>query len=83
VTLPKSSAVATGAPTWESITQLRVATTSTAGGAGTVDFDSIRIEDTDTLNPDYVLVAREVLTTPYVKENGKIQDVEFTIDISI
>lgn len=79
----KSSAVATGSPNWASITELRVTTTSGAGGTSEVDLDGIRIEDVDTVNPEYVMVAREVIGTPYAKESGQFQAIEFTLDVNI
>lgn len=79
----KSAAVVTGSPTWGNITELRVMTTSTAGGNAIVDFEGIRIDDIDTINPDYVMVARELLPAPFVKEDGKIQEVEFSLDVSV
>jgi len=83
VEVPKSSAVATGSPKWENITEIRIITTAGAGGNALVDFDAIRIDDADTVNPDYIMVAREFLLTPFVKEEGKVQEVEFTLDVNI
>ena len=83
VEVSKSSAVATGSPDWGTITELRVTTNSGAGGASQVDFDGIRIEDTDTVNPDYVMVAREVLSSPYAQQDGRYQAVEFRLDVNI
>lgn len=83
VEVAKSAATVTGAPKWESITEIRVITTSTAGGASAVDFDGIRIEDSDTINPNYVMVAREMLATPFIKEEGKIQEIEFALDVNV
>ena len=79
----KSTAVATGAPNWNNITEIRVTTTSGAGGASNVTFDGIRVEDTDTINPEYVMVSRELLTTPYVKAAGRVQEIEFSINLSV
>jgi hypothetical protein len=83
ITRTKGSATVTGSPTWSDITEIRVVTTSGAGGASAVTFDGIRIEDTDTINPDYVLIARKVLATPFILEPGKIQSVEYALDITI
>lgn len=79
----KSTATVTGNPSWADINELRVTTISGAGGASSIDFDGIRVEDVDTINPDYVMVAREVLATPYVKENGKAQDIEFSLPVTV
>lgn len=83
ITMPKSTATVTGTPSWSTITEVRASTTSTAGGAASVAFDAIRIEDTDSIDLDYILVARKVLTTPVTKIEGQAQDIEFSLDISI
>lgn len=79
----KGNAVVTGAPNWANITGIEVRAVATAGGAATVDFDVIRIEDIDTVNPEYVMVAREVLTTQFIKTEGKTQEIEFSLAVSI
>jgi hypothetical protein len=83
MTAPMSAAVLTGAPSWSSINMIRLNATGSAGGGGTVDLDGLRLEDTDTPNPEYVMVSRELLSTPFVKEAGRSQAIEFAIDISI
>ena len=79
----KGSAIATGAPDWANITEIRVKTNSTAGGASQVDFDGLRIEDTDTVNSDYVMVSRELLPAAFLKKEGMTQDIEFTLNVTI
>lgn len=79
----KGSVAVTGTPTWDNITSVRVSTTATAGGAAQVDFDGLRIEDTDTNNPDYLLVARKVLAAPYTKVEGEEADMEFSIPVTL
>lgn len=81
--LAKSAAVATGSPDWGNITEVRVTTNATAGGTANIQYEGIRIDDADTFNQDYVLVAREVLSTPYVKKAGMVQEVEFNLDVII
>jgi hypothetical protein len=83
LSVAKSTAVATGTPTWANITEMRVSTTSGAGGASQVDYDGVRIEDTDTLNADYVLVSRELLASPYTKVDGMTQEIEFSLDVNV
>lgn len=78
----KSSATVTGVPSWETINAIHVTTTSTVGGASQVDYEGIRIDDADTINPEYVMVSRELLSTPFVKESGMTQEVEFSLDVS-
>lgn len=83
VEILKSAAAATGAPNWANITQIVVTTNSTAGGAGSIEFDAIRIEDSDTINSDYVMVSRELLAVPFVKQAGQTQEVEFALDVNV
>lgn len=83
VTVNKSTLTATGAPNWATISTIAVTVNAAAGGAAQIDFDAIRINDTDTDNPEYTLVSREVLSVPYVKAEGVVQDIEFTIPVSI
>lgn len=83
VEVTKNSATATGTPDWSQITEMRITTTSGAGGASSVSYDGIRIEDSDTLNQDSVMVSRELLTTPFVKTEGKIQEIEFSLSVSV
>jgi hypothetical protein len=79
----KSSATVTGTPSWDNITEMRVSTTSTSGGAASVDFDGIRIDDEDTLNQDYVMISREVLASPFTKQEGSSQEIEFSLDVNV
>lgn len=82
-TFLKGNAVVTGSPSWADITAIEVVTVAKSTGAASVDFDGIRIEDTDTLNPEYVMVARELLALPYIKEEGKLQEIEFSLNVSV
>lgn len=83
IAVNKSSATATGTPNWEDITEIRVATTSTSGGASSVNYDGLRVEDSDTLNTDYVMVSRELLTTPYAKVDGMTQEIEYSLAVNV
>lgn len=83
LTAAKGTLAATGTPSWANITSIDVVATAAAGGAAAVDFDGLRINDMDSDNPEYVLVAREVLATPYTKVEGLIQEIEFNIPVSI
>lgn len=83
IELTKGSAVVTGAPSWDNITEIQVSTTSKASGASSVEFEAIRIEDKDSQNIDYILVARKVLSTPVTKVTGQPLDIEFTMDITV
>lgn len=79
----KSAALVTGTPNWSTITEIRVLTTSAGTGASQVDYDAIRIEDKDTTNLDYILVARKVLVTPFTKVDGQPLDCEFSLDVAL
>lgn len=79
----KSTATVTGAPNWGNITEIDVTTTSGAGGAASVTFDGIRIEDVDTQNTSYVCVARELLAAPFTKVAGTSLDIEFSLAVTI
>lgn len=79
----KSSAAVSGSPTWSDIVKLEVRVIATGGGSAIVDFDGIRVEDTDTLNPNYSLVSRAVLGSPVAKTNVAAMDVEYSLDVSI
>lgn len=83
VEVTKNSATVTGAPSWSNITEIRVTTTSGAVGASAVSFDGIRIEDSDYANPNFVMISRELLSTPFVKTEGQIQEIEFSLDVSV
>lgn len=82
-TLSKGTAVAVGNPNWQDINEVEITTTANAGGAADVQYDGLRIEDTDTIAPEYGLVARTVLATPIVKSEGSVQDVEYALPVTI
>lgn len=79
----KGGATVTGSPDWASIREIRLSTTSGGGGASDVTWDAIGLVDTDTVNLDYVLVARKVLDTPIVVAANQSQEVEFTVDVTL
>ena len=82
-TVNKGSLTVVGTPAWDNITSVAVTTTATAGGAAAVEFDALRIEDVENDNPDYVLVAREVLGAAYTKTEGSEPDVEFSLAVTL
>lgn len=82
-TFIKGAATVVGTPSWEDINEIEVRTTATAGGSASVKFDGLRVEDLDTVAPEYGLVARFVLPTPVTKEEGRIQDVEYALPVTI
>jgi hypothetical protein len=75
----KSVMTATGTPDWANITSITVSAT----GTGNAVFDGIRVEDTDTLSTDYVLVARTIPASPTYKTDDSELDVEYTLEITI
>jgi len=79
----KGSATVTGSPSWANITEVRVTTNSTAGGASQIDFDGLRLDDSDTISADDIMVSRELLATPFVKIDGMTQEIEFALDVSV
>lgn len=79
----KGSAVVTGTPDWSRITSLQVTAFASAAGSIDVGFEGIRIEDVDTIDSGYVLVSRVVLTIPFTKVAGAIQEVEFPLGVTI
>jgi hypothetical protein len=83
ITANKGTATVTGTPSWDNITEIRVATTSKSSGASAVSFDAIRIEDKNSIDLDYILVARKVLASPVTKIDGQAQDIEFALDVTV
>lgn len=82
ITMKKGDFIATGSPDWAAITQMNVE--ATAGGTGGyVIMDGVRIEDGDTLNPEYALVSRSILTTPLVKRDTSPMDIEYALEFDI
>lgn len=79
----KGSASVTGAPDWADITQISVITTAKSGGAASVEYDGIRIEDVDTIYPTYGLLARKVLAEPVVIDGGIEMDIEYALEVNI
>jgi hypothetical protein len=82
ITMKKGDFVATGTPDWSEITKMNVKVTA-GGTAGYVLMDGIRIEDGDTLNPEYSLVSHSVLSTPLVKTDSSPMDIEYALEFTI
>lgn len=82
-TIAKSAATVTGNPSWANISTIEVEVVSGAGGASSIDFDGLRIEDTDTIDPNYVMVARELLAAPVTKVAGRVMDIEFNLPVTV
>lgn len=83
VSFTKSAATVTGTPDWANITEVQILSTAGAGGVSTVELDGIRIDDSINQNTDYVMVSRDLLTTPFTKKSGAVQEIEIALDINI
>lgn len=81
-TFAKGTATIVGAPLWSDINEIEVRTTATAGGSASVMYDGLRIDDIDTVAPEYGLVAR-FIPTPVVKTDGIVQDIEYALPVTI
>lgn len=77
----KGAMTKTGSADWSNITSIRVRVVSTGGGASTVDFDGLRVEDVDANREESVLVSRAVLGSPIVKTVGLPLDIEYAITL--
>lgn len=82
VAVNKGAATVTGTPSWANITSVEARTTATAGGAAEVAFDSLRIEDVDTLSPLYTLVERKVVSV-VTKDPGRPRDIEIAVVVTL
>lgn len=81
--IAKANMSSQGNPTWAGVTKVQVYTTAKASLVATVDWDGIRVSDTDSVNPNYVLVAREVLATPFSIKGGSVNEIEFSMAITV
>jgi hypothetical protein len=70
-----------GSPDLTNITQIGVEVTAGSGGDTTVYFDGLRINDEDTFDPQYGLIARSILTTPLKKPSGRPVDIEYKLQL--
>ena len=82
-TFAKGTATVVGTPDWSNINELEIRTTATSGGSASVQYDGIRIEDVDTIAPEYGLIARTVLSVPIDKTEGIVRDVEYVLPVNI
>jgi len=70
-------------PDLTSIIKIGVEVTATSGGATTVYFDAIRINDEDTFDPYFGLISRSVLTGNDIlnKPSGRQVDIEYKLTL--
>lgn len=69
-----------GIPDKTSITKLKLDIAET-GGATSVGFDGIRINDEDTFDPAFGIISRSVLSTVLTKQAGRQVDVEYRLEL--
>ena len=70
-----------GSPDLTNITSIGVEVTAGSGGNTVVYFDGLRVNDEDTFDPQYGLIARHILTTPIKKPSGRPVDVEYKLQL--
>jgi hypothetical protein len=70
-----------GSPDLTNITSIGVEVTAGSGGNTVVYFDGLRVNDEDTFDPQYGLIARHVLTTPLKKPSGRPVDMEYKLQL--
>lgn len=73
-------ATTTGSPTG-SIAKVSIGVKAKTSTNTTVDFDGIRINDNDTYVQESGAISRAVLSTPVIKEFGRILDLEYRLVI--
>ena len=75
------SNISSTAPDPTNITKIGIEVTAGSGGATTVYFDGLRINDEDTFDPQYGLISRSILTTPLQKPSGRPVDIEYKLQL--
>jgi len=76
-----SNGVTTGTFNPQSISKLGIIITPTSAQTS-VSMDGLRINDEDTFDPAYGLIARSILTSEMVKVVGREASIEFKLDLS-
>lgn len=64
------------------ITKISVEVTAGSGGDSVLYLDGLRINDEDTFDPTFGMIARDVLVTPLEKKAGKPVDIEYKIGLT-
>lgn len=83
VQVAKSTMVQTGTISWASINKFGIDVTATATGSN-ISLDSIRVEDTDTINLDYALVSHTTNATALAtKTSVAPMDVEYAVNVTV
>jgi len=73
-------ATPTGSPT-DSINKISISVKASGTTSSSVDFDGIRINDNDTYVQETGIISRAVLSTPIIKEFGRVLDLEYRLVI--
>jgi hypothetical protein len=79
----KNDMTKVGTVDYSAVASIEVAITATAGGSGSLEFDGLRIEDKDYVDPAAVMISRSVLGTPVVKTNTSPMDIEYALDMTL
>lgn len=79
--LPMSSMTTVGSPSKSNISTLGVVVTPTSSQCS-VSVDGLRINDEDTFDPTYGLIARSILTSTMEKVLGREATIEYKLDLS-
>jgi hypothetical protein len=82
LTMNKGDFTSTGTPSWSAITKINVEVAAGAT-AGFLIMDGIRIEDADSVNPEYALISRSVLSSPLTKTDTAPMDIEYALEFNI
>ena len=75
------SNISATAPDPTNITKIGIEVTASSGGATTVYFDGLIINDEDTFDPSYGLISRSLLSTPLQKPSGRPVDIEYKLKL--
>jgi hypothetical protein len=76
-----SSGVITGTFNSQIVTKVGIIITPTSAQTS-VSMDGLRINDEDTFDPEYGLIARSLLTSEMIKVVGREASIEFKLDLS-
>lgn len=79
----RSTASVVGTPDWADITEVQVVVVAKAAGTASVQFDGLRVEDDDSISPEYGMIARNVLSTAILKTEGTVRDIEYALPVNI
>jgi hypothetical protein len=77
-----SSLQTSGSPDTTSITKVGIEVTAKNTGATIMYLDGLRINDEDTFDPRFGLIARSVLSTTLQKKAGRPADIEYRLGIN-